>query len=482
MGSRAPSPSPTARAAERWFWFQSSGPVPSWAWWPEKNDLVICMPQTSVDVTLDVLDGKAPSAADHPRVTALSKPEGTFQPLMLAFSIRPRARPMSMSESMKALAALDSSLGVKGMDYRWGFDDDALMSVTRLTAPKPRKGLAAAFDQHSFDAKSLIPMPEGVESFVIVSASPAKIVEAIVQSGPATGLKEQMNELFEKVKTQNRIDVEKDLLENMGPKMALYLAPGRSAATSEETPPAPAAGGLDLSAILASLQSAFPKPTLVAELHDPTTFGRALDALMIEVNKELRMQAIEQAAEEAAEQKTAGNQPGQGQGPRRGGEGPGERTKGRRRPKDTPAPEFRMMPGTVKTYMFHVPPDSPIKYGPPSFRPTIRVEGKYVAFSSSADSARAGLEAIRKKGWKPSGEVEQALAHLPSPLSLLMLSDPRETMPTVLASLPGTLQAQINTMIALSAPGAGGNQPGGGAPGSPADPDPAGCEGDPLAV
>ena len=121
-----------------------------------------------------------------------------------------------------------------------------------------------------------------------------------------------------------------------------------------------------------------------------------------------------------------------------------------------------MMPGTVKTYMFHVPPDSPVKYGPPSFRPTIRVEGKYVAFSSSADSARAALEAVRKKGWKPSSEVEQALAHLPSPLSLLMLSDPRETLPTVLASLPGTLQGQINTMIALSAPGAAGNQPAGG--------------------
>ena len=47
-----------------------------------------------------------------------------------------------------------------------------------------------------------------------------------------------------------------------------------------------------------------------------------------------------------------------------------------------------MMPGTVKTYMFHVPPDSPVKYGPPSFRPTIRVDGKYVAFSSSAFSHR----------------------------------------------------------------------------------------------
>ena len=118
------------------------------------------------------------------------------------------------------------------------------------------------------------------------------------------------------------------------------------------------------------------------------------------------------------------------------------------------------MPGTVKTYMFHVPTDSPIKFGPPSFRPTIRIEGKYVAFSTAADSARGALEAAKKKDWKPSAEVEQALAHLPAGLVLLMLSDPRETVPALLASLPGTLQAQINTMIALAKqrPGAGGEQ------------------------
>jgi hypothetical protein len=448
-------------------------PESGWAWWSEKNDLVICQPHNSADLTMDVIDGKVPSAASDPRVTTLSKPEGTFLPLMLAF-LDPAAGPSNVNVGLfKTLSALDSSLGIKGFDYRWGFDDDALVSVTRMTAPKPRKGLAAAFDQSAFEPKSVIPLPEGVDSFVVVSASPAKIVAALPSEGPTGGLKEQLDEVFEKVRTQNRINVEKDLFENLGPKMTIYLAPGRSATTSDETPATPAArGGLDFSAMLATLQSAFPKPTLVAELHDPTTFGKALDAFMIEVNKELRMQAVEQAAEEAAAEKTAGNQPGQGQGPgqfqgsRRGGEGPGsERAKGKRRAKDIPAPEFRMMPGTVKTYMFHVPPDSPVKYGPPSFRPTIRIEGKYVAFSTSADSARAGLEAVRKKGWKPSSEVEQALAHLPSPLDLLMLSDPRETLPTVLASLPGTLQAHFNTAVALSAAGASGNQTGGAAPG-----------------
>jgi hypothetical protein len=123
------------------------------------------------------------------------------------------------------------------------------------------------------------------------------------------------------------------------------------------------------------------------------------------------------------------------------------------------------MPGSEKTYMFHVPPDSPMKFGPPSFRPTIRVEGKYVAFATAADAARGALEAARKKDWKPSADVAGALANMPAGAVMLMLNDPRDTEPGLLASLPGTLQAQINTMIALAnqPSGAGGNNPPGAA-------------------
>jgi hypothetical protein len=123
------------------------------------------------------------------------------------------------------------------------------------------------------------------------------------------------------------------------------------------------------------------------------------------------------------------------------------------------------MPGSDRIYMFHVPSDSPVKFGPASFRPTIRVEGRHVAISSSADSARLALEAVRKKGWKPPADVDQALAHVPHRLIMLMLSDPRETVPGLLASLPGTLQAQINTVIAMSGSGTGGTQAGGPGPG-----------------
>jgi hypothetical protein len=56
-------------------------------------------------------------------------------------------------------------------------------------------------------------------------------------------------------------------------------------------------------------------------------------------------------------------------------------------------------------------------------------------------------------------------------LKVLDISDPRETLPTILATLPGSLQKSINTVIALRSGAAmpGGGPPG-GAPGNPTIP------------
>ena len=72
---------------------------------------------------------------------------------------------------------------------------------------------------------------------------------------------------------------------------------------------------------------------------------------------------------------------------------------------------------------------------------------------------------IKKKGWKPSADIEQALSHVPSDLIFLAVGDPRETTPGLLASLPGTLQTQINTIIAMSAAGPAAAGPGNAGPG-----------------
>jgi hypothetical protein len=457
----------------------------SGVWWPEKDDLVLGLTGGSdADSIIAALDGKTPSATDHAVLAALAKPEGSFVPLMTAF-VDPSAVPSEPKGKMaEFFDNLKTTAGITRIDYRWGFDDDALMSITRLVAPAPRKSALAIFDQPKLDTKQLIPIPDGVDSFLLLSLSPAKVLDALTQIGPAGQMKAKIDEAMEKIRTESRIDFEKDFLDKLGPKMALYLAPGRSAATTDETPESAfKAGALDPAAMFSALQTALPKPTLVAEIRDPAAFGKALDAVMVAVNKALKAQAIEKAATESA---SAESGPGAGQGgaqaglqgPGRGrgqrGEGYGERPARKRSPRQTAAPEFRLMPGSEKTYMLVVPSDSSLKIGSPGAHPTLRVEGKYVAFSSTSEAARGAIEAIKKKGWKPSAEVDQALSHAPADLILLAVDDPRETVPALLASLPGTLQTQINTMIAMSgatAAGAAPGSPGGG----PAQPGPAGA-------
>ena len=161
---------------------------------------------------------------------------------------------------------------------------------------------------------------------------------------------------MEKVRSQSRIDFDKDFLSNLGPRMAIYLAPGRSAAATDEAPQTPAGlAGLDPMAMLSSLQGALPKPTLVAELRDPVAFGKALDSIMLTVNKELKAQAMEKAAEDGAADE-AGQGPA-GQAPVGGGldearEAPRGRAAGRRAggaSKTRPRPSFASCPARSRS-------------------------------------------------------------------------------------------------------------------------------------
>ncbi|WP_165227235.1 hypothetical protein [Aquisphaera insulae] len=435
------------------------------AWWAEKEDIVIGPSKASIDYIIDVVEGKIPSAVDHAVDKQLSQPEESFRPVLTFFvsELGVTDRPLSQLEIF--LVNLKEKLGITRLDYRWGFDNDALMSVLRLTAPAPRKPALAMFDQPKLDLKQIMPVPEGVDSFATVSASPEKILQAIAEIGPPGEMRARLDEVMEKLKGQTKLNIEKDLLGNLGPRMMFYMAPGRSAAATDESPKPSA----DPMAMLSSLQSVFPKPTLVAELRDPVAFTRALESVVIAVNKELKAMAVEKAAAMSAEDANANNTPNGPEGGRgRGGaaEGAGRRKSN----KETPAPELRLSPGPVKTYMLIVPPDSPIKLNLPGVRPTIRLEGKYIAISTTSEAARVALEAVKKKEWKPTPDVAQALDHAPANSILVAVDDSRSTTPAILASLPGTLQTQINTIIAMGAaqPGQPG-QPQGGSPGAPAN-------------
>ncbi len=363
--------------------------------------------------------------------------------------------PENPAKFTETLRSLGSDWGMQRVELRWGFDGDALMSVTRLVAPKPRKPALALLDEPAFDKTSLLPMPDGVESFVELSMSFAGLLETIKQMAPTGPVREQIDELAESIHTAGSIDLQKDLLAHLGPKMLLYLAPGRSAATNDDSLEAALSKGWNPSAAVAALQSVFPRLTVVAQVKDPTVFGKALDAAMIAINGELKAQAIEIAAEQRKEEekKDGGGAAGgtvraPGGRPAAGRDG----TKRRRSVQDTPAPKFQLAPGSgdVRIFVLQTPLDSPLRFGPTAFRPTVQLDGHFFAFSVSQEAARAALAAVRRKDWKLSALAQQACENLPAKVSLLSVTQVNDSLSSLLASLPGTLQTMINTSIALA--------------------------------
>ena len=422
---------------------------PSWVWWPEKNDLVVGTAYPAgADAIIAALDGKAPSAAELALTQELKKPEGTFEPVAVAFVDTAGCPDIKDNNLTSLLHGLSKDQGINRIDLRWGFDAEALMTVTRLVAPKPWKTGLAFFDQPTFEKASLMPMPDSVTSFVELSISPSKLLDELEKIGPQGAIKDQIDELTETIKSAGQIDFRKDILGHLGPRMVAYLAPGRSAAANDDSLGTALKSGVSTTAAVAAIQSYFPKLTLVAEVDNPEAFGKGLDTMIIAINNELEAQAMEmeEEARRATEKEKAGDgTPGRTPISGRAGGG-GDRTRQRR----ILAPHFTPIPGQTKSFVLQTPSDSKLRFGPSSFRPTIVLEGRYVAFSLSSDAARAAVAAAVRKDWKPSSELERACQSVPSKLVMLSVTDVSEALSSLLASLPGTLQTMINTSIALA--------------------------------
>jgi hypothetical protein len=432
----------------------ASGPFDhGWVWWAEQDDLVAgIFSPTSADAIIATLDGKSPSAVDHPLRTDLAKPDGTFQPVCVGFADVANC-PDAPAKLAKRLGALKQEWGIQRLDIRWGFDGPALLTVARVTAPKPHKPGLTVFDGKALSKTSLLPLPDGIGSFVELSINPSQLLETIQKLAPEGAVQEQIEEITESIKSAGQVDFQKDLLAHLGPKIVAYVSPGRSAATNDDTVESALSKGWSLTAAVAALQSSFPKLTFVAQVNHPEAFRKALEATIIAVNGELKAQAIEKATEDrdAEEKKKAEGGTGARMAPGRGA-GFGERGKARRSLSQTPAPRFMLAPttGDSRTFTLQTPSGSPLRFGPPTFRPTIFFDGDYVAFGVSADAARTAIAAVRRKDWKPSASLEQALEKLPDQLHLLGFTDVGDSLSSLLAGLPGTLQTLINTSILLN--------------------------------
>lgn len=412
---------------------QGDGKAPDqgWGWWPEKDDLIIGLFQPSdLDAAIARLDGKTPNAVGYEPVTSLSKPDVGVTPLLKAY-YDPSARPGGAPP------------GIRHLEYRWGFQDEALVGVARIVAPKPRQGMLAFLDQPPTESKDLLPVPDGVEYLASVSLKPeqwASMIAAAFASGPA---KTQYDAVVESVNARGRVDFEKDLIGNLGPRAVFFLAPTTSAAAVEEARPT---NPTDPAAILSAMGARLPRPVIVAQVVDPAQFSRALDAAMLEANKQIKGAMAEQIAA-AVKAEAAKNAPGG-----REEEGAGAERKERRR-EEAATPEFRLLPTTggetSRTYMLNVATSSPVKL-PPGFKPTVRLEGKFFVASTSPEAARAAMDAVKRKPWTPSEEVSRAVSKAPDPAVALLYGDFRDAASGVLASLPGTLQTSINSAIAAS--------------------------------
>jgi len=444
----------------------AKGKSPAWSWWAEGDDLVIAPGPGSAEAIMAVLDGKRPSAVNNPARAELTNTEGGgFRPVFVLMVDPTGVLPNSAAAGF--FKSLDNATGINRFDYRWGFHDDALVTVARIKAPRPRRRLAAVFDQPSFEKGKLPPLPDGIEAFTVLSVEPVKLLDAVLAMAQTPEARARITEHLDALKTKSRLDVRKDLLAHLGPRMAVYVVPGttptRTAADGAPAEKDAAAGPLagllgGLPGVGAGVQ--IPRYAVVAEIDNAEAVGKALDNLMVAVNRQLKEQAA--LAADAAAPPPADGSPRPATPKAR----PGRRLNG-------PAPEFKLMPGKDKVYTLNSPAGSPWRL-PPGFRPTVRLGAKHLAISVTPDAARLALE-TKPGEWTPPADLVAAFEQLPRSLMVLNVSDPRQTLPELLAALPANLQRGVNTVVALNqakppvadAAGATGNPAAAGMPGPP---------------
>ncbi len=389
------------------------------AWWVEdskKDDIVLVVPTAEApDVFLETLDGKRPNATQLDRRIELLKSENGFVPNGVLFLDN------HFFEGSEKIRFIKFFKGLTSLDVRWGFQNDAIMTITKVGSTAPRTGLLAMLDGPGFDRTKLPPMPDDVGEFTVASLDIKQVTEQAMTLAKnlKPDLEKQITSFLDAIKASTKLRLQEDILAHVGPKVVFYALPAKPGAKATAGP-----SGM-LGTIISSLgASQVPRAALVFEIDNPAAFGKVLDQVMVGVNKELKTRAAKELGGEAASSKS-----------------------GRARSANVSAPEFRSMPGETKSYVMSVPPSLSSQY-PASFRPSIRVGAKYAVLAVTAEVAKAVLDT--KDSWTPTTELTPIMQGLPMSLKILNVSDPRDTFPAILASLPGTLQKTINSGIQLA--------------------------------
>ena len=366
-----------------------TGPKPDdMVWWVEGKDLLLAS-MVSVDPILAVLDGKDASATKHPIRVELSKPEPGVETALTAFfdlatvPMPPEAAQMGLD-------------GVKRVDYRWGFQGDALYSTFRVVAPTPRRGLLTLVDSKAFprfDKASLPAVPAGVNQWATLSLDPAPLwawVSDQVKAAMPPGGNPPAMLAFEQAVPQilGGLRLKEDVLTPLGPRWTAYVDVEGFAK-----------GGKGKTAITVDLRDSAAAATAV---------GRIVDV----VGQILTRQA----------QQTG-------------------------RPKPV---EIVKVPGAVPAYRITLAAGT-LPANLAGLAPAIVIGKKRLAIATDEAEARAATAAPDQ--WKPGPDFAPAIAKLPDNLVALMVSDPRAILPRQITSIPLLLGAMNAATMTQAKPG-----------------------------
>jgi prepilin-type processing-associated H-X9-DG protein len=355
---------------------------------------------TALPKVLKAAAGEAPNAAGLPARKAMIGRPGMFAGAFVDMS---RIADANLPPQAKAAGMA----GIKGSEFTLGFEGESIKVQGRLAVPSPRKGLMALLDQPSFSKGDLPPIPSGATNFTVASINLGETFDRVAalarEADPKAGA--EIERALAKVREVTGIDVREEVLGQLGPRWASFILPGR---------PGDALGVGPVFAI--------PKIAAIAEVRDADAFAAALDKAVAKANVALKR--LPSPLFPPPE--------------------PGE-ARAQAPPTDRPEAvyaQFRKLPAPERGYQLTIPPSvAPV---PAGIRPTILIGKKYAAISVSPDAAREALapESDPKLAWASVPANAKLLETVPDgKLSLFSVSDPRDSMPDILANLPGIVQA-----------------------------------------
>jgi hypothetical protein len=362
-------------------------------WWVEKGSLILT-DRARADEILDVIEGRQPSAVDHPLCTELFKSQEGFEPLAAGFLDAKVLEPLSSELTPLGLG------GLKRVELRWGFNQNALLGILRIVAPAPRAGVLALLDQPSFGVGSLPHIAPNVSGLTVMSIDLAKSYDVIDSMMKLTGPQGTRGLKNPVIMEQQGLDLRKDLLANLGTKLAFY--------TQSEIP-----GESNNAAQMLASRAA--GSTISIELHDRDRVARAIDPLMRSFGPFMRQRFRVGARD--------------------------------RQWLIAASLNFRRVPGFPHPqYVLDWPPNSLTPPYSQLLRPTIAVGENELVLAASKEAVAGAL--ADSKPWQPKEAFVPVMRTLPAAMIYLRVADPRPATPVLVASLP-VLIRQLNAEIML---------------------------------